>query len=170
MRARLLGLAAAGAILCAAPASAQVESVTVSLLPGSVTFALTTGSATNAASQTIAATTSWTVLPLRNNISLFAYFTSAAAALAHVSAANTIDIPSSRVEVSINGAANVPFNQTVAFGGAAAGVQIFSQSINAVQAVGNRTDNLLLNINLSGYVLPADTYQGTLRLRARATP
>ncbi len=26
------------------------------------------------------------------------------------------------------------------------------------------------NINLSGYALPADTYSGLLRLRARATP
>ena len=37
-------------------------------------------------------------------------------------------------------------------------------------ASGQRTDTLGLNINLSGYVLPADTYTGTLRIRAQATP
>jgi hypothetical protein len=163
-------LTAIFAFWLAAPAYAQLESLTVSLLPAAVNFSLTTGSATNAGSQTIAATTSWTVLPIRNTISLYVYFASATSALTHVSAANTVDIPSSRVEVSINGAAKVPLDQTVQFGAPAGGRLVFAQSINILQIIGNRTDNLDLNINLAGYILPADTYQGALRFRARATP
>jgi len=81
-----------------------------------------------------------------------------------------VDIPSARVEVSVNGAAAVPLDQTVAFGAASAGRRIFTQNLTALTASSSRTDSLALNINLSSYSLPADTYTGTLRLRARATP
>jgi hypothetical protein len=151
-------------------ARAQAESLTVTLLPGSVTFTLSSGSATNAGSVSIAATTSWLVLPTRNAVTLYGYFASASSALAHTASANTVDIPASRVEVSINGATAVPFNQTVPFGAAAAGRQLASQSITTLTLSGHRTDTLALNINLSGYTLPADTYSGVLRVRARATP
>lgn len=154
----------------ARPEAQLIESLTVILLPGSASFTLTTNSATNAASVVITATTSWLVLPVRNNVSLYAYFSSSTAALAHTAASNTVDIPSSRVEVSINGAASVPFNQTVVFGAANAGRQVFSQAINLFNLNSSRADTLALNINLSGYPLPADTYTGSLRLRARATP
>jgi hypothetical protein len=152
-------------------AQAQLESLTVTLSPGAVNFALTKGSAVNAGNAAIAATLTWSVLPLvRNNVSLYAYFSSSTAALVHVNPANTVDIPSARVEVSINGAARVPFTQTAPFGAPSAGRLIFSQAINLFNGSGNHTDSLALNINLSGYTLPADTYTGTLRLRARATP
>lgn len=157
-------------LLLPTPAQAQLESLTVTLSPGAVNFALTRNSAVNAGNTAIAATFTWSVLPLvRNNVSLYAYFSSSTAALVHGNPANTVDIPSARVEVSINGAARVPFNQTVPFGAASAGRLIFSQNIN-LNGSGNHTDSLALNINLSSYNLPPDTYTGTLRLRARATP
>ena len=146
------------------------ESLSVSLLPAATTFTLTSGSATNAGSVTIAATTSWTLALTRTSVALYGYFSSATTALAHTIVTNTVDIPSSRVEVSVNGGALAPFDQTVAFGAASAGRQLFTQSISALNATGSRADTLALNINLSSFVLPADTYTGTLRIRAQATP
>ena len=146
------------------------ESLSVSLLPGAVTFTLASGSATNAGNLPIAVTTTWTLAVTRTDVALYAYFSNASAALVHTIPASTVDIPSSRVEVSINGGATAPLDQTVAFGGANAGRRIFTQSLTALTASSSRTDSLALNINLSSYALPADTYTGTLRLRAQATP
>jgi hypothetical protein len=106
----------------------------------------------------------------RTNLSLFGYFSIAATALAHTAVTNTVDIPSARVEVAVNGGALAPFNQTVVFGAASAGRQLFSQAITVGTASGSRADTLALNINLGSYGLPADTYTGTLRIRAQATP
>jgi hypothetical protein len=146
------------------------ESLTVSVLPGSVSFTLTSGSATNAGSTTVAVTTSWALALTRDTIKLYGYFSSASAALAHTSVVNTVDIPSSRVEVSVNGGANQAFDQTVAYGAANAGRQLFSQDLTVLNIAGSRTDTLALNINLGSYVLPADVYTGTLRLKAQGTP
>lgn len=172
------------ALSIAAPAEAQLnsseatvtltavlpESLTVTLLPNAVSFTLTSGSATNAGSAPVSAVTSWTLAATRTNVSLYGYFSSATAALVHTLPSNTVDIPSSRVEVSVNGGANAAFDQTVAFGAASAGRQLFSQALTALTATGSRTDTLALNINLSSYALPADSYAGTLRIRAQATP
>ena len=154
---------------CPASATAQ-ESLGVSLTPASVSFSLSAGSATNAGSVPVAVTVSWLVTPIRSSISVYGYFTNAAAGLAHSSAANPVDIPSSRVEVSVNGGGYVPFNQTVPFGAAGAGRRLAQQAVTLLNLVGQRTDTLQLNINLSGYTLPADTYTGSLRIRVQATP
>jgi len=162
--------AALALLVVTTPSRAQLlDSLTVTLSPGAVNFTLSRGSATNSGSAALAARTSWSLLTL-TNVSLYAYFSSATSALVHAAAANTVDIPSSRVEVSINGGARVPFTQTAPFGAPSAARQIFSQPINVFNLTGNRTDTLALNINLAGYTLPADTYTGTLRIRARATP
>jgi hypothetical protein len=147
-----------------------LESLTVSVLPGAVNYSLTSGSASNAGSTSVAVTTSWTLALTRNTVKLYAYFSSASAALVHTSVVNTVDIPSSRVEVSVNGGANMALNQTVAFGAANAGRELFTQALTVLNISGSRTDTLALNINLNSYVLPADDYTGTLRLRAQATP
>ena len=88
----------------------------------------------------------------------------------HTAVTNSVDIPSSRVEVSVNGGASQPFNQTVAYGAANAGRELATQSLTVLNIAGSRTDTITLNINLSSYVLPADVYTGTLRHRAQATP
>ena len=179
-----IGFAWISILAIAAPARAQLnstestasltavlpESLTVTLVPNAVTFTLTSGSASNVGSVAIAATTTWTLGATRTGVTLYGYFSSASAALVHTAASNIVDIPSAKVEVSVNGGANAAFDQTVAFGAASAGRQLFTQAITVLNASGSRTDNLALNINLSGYVLPADTYTGTLRIRAQATP
>ncbi len=147
-----------------------LESLTVSVLPGLVDFSLTSGSATNPGNTSVAVTTSWALALTRNTVKLYAYFSSSSVALAHSGVSNTVDIPSARVEVSVNGGANLPFDQTVAFGAANAGRQLFSQALTVLNIAGSRTDTLALNINLSSFVLPADVYTGTLRLRAQGTP
>jgi hypothetical protein len=146
------------------------ESLTVTLLPNSVSFTLSAGSATNAGSVSIGTTTTWALAATRTGLALYGYFSTAASALAHTDSSNTVDIPSSRVEVSVNGGSSAALNQTVAFGASSAGRQLFSQAITPATATGVRTDTLALNINLAGYALPADTYTGTLRIRAQATP
>jgi hypothetical protein len=179
-----VGIAVLGLLCGATPAAAQLnstettatltavlsESLSVTLLPSAVTFTLTSGSATNAGSTAITATTSWALAVTRTNVALYGYFSSASAALAHTAVTNTVDIPSSRVEVSVNGGANAAFNQTVPFGAASAGRQLFSQAVTVATANSSRTDTLALNIDLSSYSIPADTYTGTLRIRAQATP
>jgi hypothetical protein len=178
------GVAATLLLGFAAPARAQLdsnestvtltavlaESLTVTLLPNTVSFTLSSGSASNPGSVSVSATTSWTLAATRTSLALYGYFSSASTALAHTVVSNTTDIPSSRVEVSVNGGANAAFDQTVPFGAASAGRQLVSQAINIATASGARTDTVALNINLSSYVLPADTYVGTLRIRARVTP
>ncbi len=151
--------------------SAQLlESLTVSVLPGLVNFSLTSGSSSNAGSTSVAVTTDWALALTRTTVKLYAYFSSSSAALVHTSPLNTVDIPSSRVEVSVNGGANMSFNQTVAFGAANAGRELYSQALTTLNIAGSRVDTIALNINLNSFVLPADTYTGTLRLRAQATP
>jgi hypothetical protein len=146
------------------------ESLTVQLTPSAVTFSLTGGSATNAGNTSLSVTTTWTLSASRTDLGLFAYFTDASAALVHTDTNNTVDIPSSRVEGSVNGGTAAAFTQTVAFGGANAGLEMFAVSVAPASAGGTRTDTLALNINLLGYALPADTYSGTLHIRAQATP
>ena len=146
------------------------ESLTVSLLPNAVAFTLTSGSANNPGLVTIAATTTWTLAATRTDLTLYGYFSSAASALVHTDPFNTADIPAANVEVNVNGGGLNPFNQTVAFGAANAGRQLFTQAITIPTASGTRTDTLALNINLSALALPADVWTGTLRIRAQATP
>jgi hypothetical protein len=185
MQTRLIGLALAG-VLWAGVAEAQTpldsnevtatltatlsESLTLQLSPSAVTFSLTGGSATNAGNTALSVTTAYTLSPSRTGLALYAYFTAAATALAHTDANNTVNIPSSRVQGSVNGGSSTAFTDTVAYGGAAAGLEMFSIVIDPSSAGGQRTDTLALNIDLSGYSLPADTYSGTLRIRAQATP
>ena len=156
--------------MLACPTAARAQSITVTLLPGSVGFTLTSGSSSNPGTLPLAATTTWIALVPGRTISLYGYFSSATAALAHTNPTNTYNIPSSRVEVSVNGGANAPFDQTVAFGAANAGRLLFSQVVTLATATGNRTDTALLNINLSSFAIAADTYTGTLRVRAQVSP
>ena len=147
------------------------ESVSVSLSGSSVNFTLTSGSASNPGNTTISATTSWVLQPGRTGVKLLAYFDSSTIALAHTDPANTSDIPSSAVELGVNGGALTSVSSTVAFGAANAGLQLFSQSITGTNKNSSRTDTLSFNINLGSLAqLPSDTYNGTLHIQAQATP
>ena len=173
------------ALLCvAAPAQAQLnsnettvtisaellESLTVVVLPGLVNFTLSSGSATNAGSTSVLVTTTWTLTLTRSSLKLYAYFSNASDALVHTLPGNTVDIPSSRFQIAVNGGSFAAVNQSVAFGAASGGLQLFNQPLTVLNIAGTRADTLTFNVDLSSYVLPVDTYTGTLRLRAQATP
>jgi hypothetical protein len=171
----LMSSAPAYAQLNSAEASALLtavlpESLSVTLLPPATTFVLQGGSATNTAALPLVATTTWVLSLTRTNLTLYGYFTNASAALAHSFLTNTVDIPSSRVEASVNGGTLAAFDQTTPFGGSSAGVVLFSQTINAASITGVRADSISLNINLLNFPMAADTYIGTLHVRAQATP
>jgi hypothetical protein len=136
---------------------------------------LTPGSATNNGSVPIVVTTSWSDInpPGQNkNLSLWAYFLSSTAALAHVSCTVACtDIPSAAVELRVNGGALLPLNQTSPWGAAGAARQIFTLRVTGQNKTGVAVHNLAFNINLAALPnLPVDTYSGTLFLQAQAVP
>jgi hypothetical protein len=175
----------AGMVLAASLASAQVinsgaqtialnatlnESLTVGLSANSVNFPLTAGSAANAGSTNITATTTWVLKPSRTTLRLYAYFAAAATALTDGAGNN---IPSSAFFVADNAGPSTALINTVAFGGANAGLQLASVAITNANRAGNRADVMAFNINLTGGTLPqlpAGSYTGTLNIQAQATP
>lgn len=146
------------------------ESLTLSLSANAVSFALTAGSAANAGSTGVTATTTWVLKPGRTAVKVYAYFNSAAAALTD----GTNNIPSSAFKITDNGVGGSnALTNTVAFGGAAAGLQLANVAITGTNRVSSRTDAMVFNIDLSGGTLPqlpASIYLGTLNIQAQATP
>lgn len=167
----------------AATASAQVVSNigNVSLnatLPQSVTVAVTSGSSVNFALTENTTTngdvpaviqTRWNLNPGQvGAVTLYGYFDVPAQALTDGGGNN---IPTSWVEGQM--ATGIPtsytaFTQTNPVGPAGGSLALFSANITGVNKVATRTDNLDLRINLTGQLLPASTYTGTLRIQARA--
>jgi len=146
------------------------ESLTLGLSANTVNFTLTAGSAANAGSTNITATTSWVLRPTRTAVRVYAYFASSAAALTD-GGAPANNIPSANFFISDNGGASTAVNQSVAFGGANAGLQLANVAITAANRNSNRTDAMAFNIDLSTLPqLPANTYTGTLNIQAQATP
>jgi hypothetical protein len=130
----------------------------------SVNFSLTSGNASNPGSGGVTATTSW-ISKAGRNINVYAYFSSASAALTDGFGDN---IPSADFSISDNAGAYTPLTGTVAFGGAAAGLQLFTVKITGTNKTGSHTDNMLFNINLSTIPqLPAGNYTGTLNIQAQ---
>jgi hypothetical protein len=147
------------------------ESLTLSLSANAVNFALTPGSATNAGSTNITATTAWVLKPGRTAVGVYAYFASSAAALTDGATPTPNNIPSSAFLIPDNGGASAALTSTVAYGGAAAGLQLANVAITGVNKNSSRTDAMAFNINLSTLPqLPAGTYTGTLNIQAQATP
>jgi hypothetical protein len=146
------------------------ESLTLSLSASTVNFTLAAGSATNAGSTGITATTAWTLKPGRTAVGVYAYFASSTAALTDGAGDN---IPSSAFFIADNAGASTALTNTVAFGGANAGLQLANVTITAANRTASRTDAMAYNINLTGGTLPqlpAGTYTGTLNIQAQATP
>jgi hypothetical protein len=171
------------AILCVlmlwTPSSLSAQTLTVLLSGNQVRWANATGnplipgSATNPGSATVTVTTTWANLVpgLSKPMTVWAYFNSAPAALAHVSAcsAGCVDIPSSAVEIRVNGGPFSPVNQTGPFGAAGAALPTFSVKITGTNRAGVRVDTMGFNLNLSALPnLPADSYSGTLFIQAEA--
>lgn len=142
------------------------ESLTLSLSANAVNFTLAAGSANNPGSAGVTATTTWTLQPGRNAVGVYAYFTSAAAALTD----GTNNIPSSAFFIADNASpstaltANTPWSTGT-------GLQLANVAINAANRSSSRTDAMTFNINLTTLPqLPASTYIGTLNIQAQATP
>jgi hypothetical protein len=173
-------LVGAAIALSAAAASAQVnsgaqtialnanlaESLTLNLSANTVNFTLSAGSATNAGSAGVTATTTWTLAAGRTAVNVYAYFGNAGAALTDGAGDN---IPSSAFFISDNAGPSAALVNTVAFGGANAGLRLANVAITGANRSGTRTDAMTFNINLSTLgQLPANTYTGTLNIQAQA--
>lgn len=159
-----MALAAITLLMAAWPVHAQSLSVTLS--SNAVNFNMLAGRASNPGSTSITATTVCTACLLQP-VNVYAYFNNAASAL--TSAGN--NIPSSAFEISTNGGAYRALTNTVAFGGAGAGLQLSNFFVLIGPFGGTHTDTLNFNINLSGGTLPnlpPGNYTGTLTIRAQA--
>lgn len=142
-----------------------LDGISVNLSGNSVNFTLAAGSPTNAGSTGITATTNWNTKAGRN-ITVYAYFASATTALSDGFGDR---IPSSDFSLSDNGGAYATLTNTVAFGGAGAGLQLYTVKVTGTTKKGSHADAMLFNINLSTIPqLPAGTYTGTLNIQAQA--
>jgi hypothetical protein len=147
----------------------KTSNLTVGTVSGSsVNFTLAQGGIANGSTAT-SLTTSWNVNPGQTGtVRLYAYFTTASAALTGA----TQNIASTYVEGRMTTGAPTtytPITQTNPVGPAGGSLLLFSETITGVNKNKTRTDNLDLRINLTASpALPAGTYTGTLRIQARA--
>jgi hypothetical protein len=178
---RIAAALALAVTVLAAPSRAQVlnsgastitlqavlnDSITVSLSSSAVNFNLTAGSANNPGSVGVTTTTSWLLKPSAGSLSLYAFFSSSAAAMTDEAGDN---IPSANFQISDNAGPFTALTNTVPFGGANAGLQLWSFKVTGNKRTGSATDVLNFNINLSSLPnLPAGTYTGTLTIQAQA--
>jgi hypothetical protein len=133
---------------------------------------LTRGAVNSFSGGPVSVTTSWTSLKSsRTAVKLYAYFTSATSALVHTNSLNTTDIPSSAVKIRVNGSGSYnPLSSTTPFS-VSSGLLLFTNTINFGNRTSSRTDALDVQLDLTTLPqLPADTYTGTLRIQAQATP
>ena len=145
------------------------ESLSLTLSANVVNFALSAGSASNPGSAGITATTAWTLAPGRTSVGVYAYFTSASAALTD----GTNNIPSSAFFIADNAGTPAALTNSVAYGATNAGLKLATVAITGANRSASRTDAMTFNINLSNGTLPqlpASTYTGTLNIQAQATP
>jgi hypothetical protein len=138
-------------------------SLTLSASPGAVNFNLVPSGVANG-SGTVAVTTTWTLVPSVGAVTVWAYFSTAVAALSDGAGDN---IPSSSVLGSPNGGAFAPFTGVSPFA-AGSSLQIFTVRILGNNRTGTRVDNLDLRINTTGLNLPAGTYSGVMHIQAQA--
>jgi hypothetical protein len=107
---------------------------------------------------------------------VYAYFASTNAL---TGTASGVNIPSSAFSIADTGAGSGGAGtsgalvNTVAYGGALAGLKLANVPITGANKNASRTDAMTFNIDLSTGALPqipADTYTGTLNIQAQATP
>lgn len=156
------------------PITQAADSLSVQINSGSNLYinSLTPSAVNDFSGGPISVTTSWSSLKSsRTAVKLYAYFSSATAALVHTNSANTTDIPSSAVKIKVNGTGSYnALSNTTPFSGAS-GRLLFTQSINAGNRTSNRTDSMAVQLDLTSLPqLPADTYTGSMRIQAQATP
>ncbi len=150
----------------------SVGSLSITASPSSVSFSLIAkGVATG--SNAVSITTTWggNVCIFTCTVNLYAYFSSATAALSG-GGSPVVDIPSSEVlgEVPTGSPTTfTAFTQSNPLGGAGASLELFTQSFTLYTGGGSRTDSLSLEINLANQPqLPAGSYSGTLYIQAQS--
>jgi hypothetical protein len=183
---RSLRHAALATVLSAGAASAQAgllsntatvninatkqASLTVTINSGGTqSLASLTDNAVNNFTTPVNVTTAWDINPSAAAVALVGYFATPAQALAD----GTEYIASSLVKarLGVAGAFNA-FTGGVVNGGtsnvgvAGGSLQLFSQAINGGNKNSSRTDDLYLQIDLTGQTVTAGSYTGTLNLRA----
>jgi hypothetical protein len=150
-------------------------SLTVTATPGLVSFTLVKGGVA-LGSAPVVITTTLNGVSLLNSVSLYGYFSTAAAALTD-GAATPDNIPSSAVlgqDTSGSPTSYTAFTQSQPVGTPGASLLIYTTTSFltlgcAPTTASCRTDSLNLEINLSALPqLPAGTYTGTLILVAQA--
>jgi len=151
-------------------AATKTSQLSVIVGSGAVqTIASLTDNAVNSFPAPVVITTSWDVNPGQTNtVNLMAYFTAPAQALVGPST----QIPSSRVLGQMTTGLPVAFtaitqNAVGGVGTAGGSLRLFAQNISGANKKANRTDNLNLQINLTGFpTLAPGLYSGTLNLKA----
>jgi hypothetical protein len=155
------------------PALSILQSLSISVSPGTANFTLASGGVSN--SQTVVITTSWIALVIgTDTLDIYGYFLSPTAALQNTTNSSYV-IPSSAVYGQVTGTGSLvssytPFTATTPFG-SASGLHLSDNTITLllVLGIGSQTDNLAMRINLSGQSqVPAGSYMGTLTLQAVA--
>jgi hypothetical protein len=146
------------------------ESLTLNLSASTVNFTLAAGSAANAGSANVTATTKWVLKPGRSAVAVYAYFSSATAALSDSLGNN---IPSSAFSIADNAGTATALTAITPYNAGASGLRLQNVAISSANRSSQVTDNMAFNIDLSGGSLPqlpAGTYTGTLNIQAQATP
>jgi hypothetical protein len=167
-RAQAIRVAKAQAI---SPAT-SVSSLSITASPSSLSFSLIAkGVATGSSAVNITTTWGGNFCIFTCTVNLYAYFSSAAAALSG-GGSPVVDIPSSEVLGQVP--TGLPttftaFTQSNPLGGAGASLELFTQSFTLYTGGGSRTDSLSLEINLANQPqLPAGSYSGTLYIQAQS--
>ena len=143
----------------------HAQTLTIALSANAVNFALVRASANNLGNIGVNVTTNWAIGGQHRNLTVYCFFANSAAALS----GGGVNIPSSAFSISTNGTAFRPLIISEPFGGANAGRRVVADI--PITGTGNRTDNMVFNIDLSTGTLPqlpAGTYTGTLTIRAQA--
>lgn len=145
-------------------------SLTVTINSGGIqTLAALTDNAVNNFATPVNITTAWDINPSAAAVVLAGYFTTPTQALANGS--NFIVSSLIRGRMGVAGAFN-PFTGGVVNGGsstvgvAGGTLQLFSQAITGANRNSSRTDDLYLQIDLTGQTTVPGLYAGTLSLRA----
>lgn len=171
---------AAGAAQAQAGLLSSVQTVTINATKNSsLTVAINSGgtqtlasisdNAVNNFTTPVNITTSWDINPSASAVVLVGYFATPAQALA--SGTNYITSSLMKGRLGTSGAFNPFTGGVVSGGGQNAGVaggtlQLFSQAITGANRNSNRTDDLYLQIDLTGQTAIPGSYSGTLNLRA----
>lgn len=151
-------------------AATKTSQLSVIVGSGAVqTIASLTDNAVNNFPAPVVITTSWDVNPGQTNtVNLMAYFTTPAQALV----GPATQIPSSRVLGRMTTGLPVAFtaitqNALGGVGTAGGSLRLFAENISGPNKKSSRTDNLNLQINLTGFpTLAPGLYTGTLNLKA----